>query len=245
MVKLCEGRLPNDVVMVNPRVQSLLGQAYAELGFDHKEKARACFREAEGMGYTDVFMMRRWYNMELQYNQPEAERICDEMIKRSSDNPRALSEFWSKKGACEFQKANSILSVSRDKAFQALRASIVCYFEALWIATTARIDTAETARWAERPLFRLITLIGDELENIPLLIDELTQRRHDLTKEAAQLLIGNFRKIPARTVEASPKRFKGFCSRSSAVITRAFRALDHFPAFKAVKEEMDYIQTAL
>ncbi|ANL25834.1 hypothetical protein AMJ96_PD00634 (plasmid) [Rhizobium sp. N113] len=245
MVKLCEGRRSNDVVMVNPRVQALLGQAYAEMGFDHKEKARVCFRQAEGLGYTDVFMMRRWFNMELQYNQPEAERICDEMIKRSADNPRALSEFWSKKGACEFQKANSVVTVSRDKALQALRSSIVCYFEALWVAASARIDTTETARWADRPLFRLVTLIGDELEHIPLLIEELTQRRHDLTNQAAQLLLSNLRKIPAKTVEAAPKRFKGLCSRSSAMISRSFKKVEDYPAFKTVKDELDYIQTVI
>jgi len=80
-------------------------------------RMRSPFRQAEGIGYHDIFMMRRWYNMEFIYNLPEAERICGKMIDASSNNPRALSEFWSKRGQCHFARATSLATSSREKPF--------------------------------------------------------------------------------------------------------------------------------
>ncbi|PCK77484.1 hypothetical protein [Rhizobium sophoriradicis] len=243
MRKLGESFSINDVVLANPRVLALLGQANAELGPDYKEKARAYFRQAEGIGYHDIFMMRRWYNMEFTYNLPEAERICGKMIDASSNNPRALSEFWSKRGQCHFARATSLATSSREKALLSLRDSIVNYFEGWWIAATARIDASEGSYWAERPLHRLILWMGQDVEHIFLLIEELAQKRHDITPGAAQLLVRYIRQVPAPGNVR--KKIKGLSSRVSQSLVKTLRDLERYPGFASVYDELVEIQSLL
>ena len=45
----------HDPVLANPRVRSLVGQAYSALGSDFREEARGWFKAADGLGYRDVF----------------------------------------------------------------------------------------------------------------------------------------------------------------------------------------------
>ncbi|MBP1884886.1 hypothetical protein [Sinorhizobium mexicanum] len=245
MVSLGESFSPNDTVLANPKVLALLGQACAELGPDHKEKARAYFRQAEGIGYHDVFMMRRWYNMEANYNLPEAERICTKMIENSRDNPRALSEFWSKQGQCFFTRANSLATSSRDKALTSLRDSVVSYFEGNWIAASAKFDASDACYWAERPLHRLVSLMGEDIEHIFLLIEQLAQRRHDITADAAQVLIRYVRQIPAPIVEGARRKIKGLCSRTSQALVKSLKDLQRFPGFAGIYDELSAIHDLL
>jgi hypothetical protein len=56
MTALIFGSMPN---------HTLLGQAYSALGGNYREKARESFKHAAGLGFYDVFMMRRWFHMEF------------------------------------------------------------------------------------------------------------------------------------------------------------------------------------
>lgn len=55
----------SDPVFSNPRIQSLLGQAYAELGGIFRESARKAFASASSTQYSDISMMRSWYYLEM------------------------------------------------------------------------------------------------------------------------------------------------------------------------------------
>jgi hypothetical protein len=76
------GRTADDPILVNPRIQSLVGQAWSALGPEFRENARSSFKAAESVNFRDVYMMRRWYFLELDsgYGLAEAERICNVMI---------------------------------------------------------------------------------------------------------------------------------------------------------------------
>jgi hypothetical protein len=104
VVRIAEQMPAHDVALDNPKLRSLLGQAYKELGSDFREKARECFKHAEALGYLDIFMLRRWFHMEFMsgYGLSEAERICKLVINGQKFGPRFKSELWSKLGSCLF-----------------------------------------------------------------------------------------------------------------------------------------------
>ena len=162
VVSMGEAIPKSDAVFLNPKIRSLMGQAYAEMGPNYRERARDCFKYAEGLGYRDLPMMRRWFTMEFLagYGLTEAERICRVMIEDQRNQPRARSEFWSKLGQCNSNRANALLAVNREKGFDHLRRSIVCYLEGLYVgAGVANLDTGLNLSWLERPLHRLVAAI--------------------------------------------------------------------------------------
>lgn len=121
------------------------------------------------------------------------------------------------------------------KCLLSLRDSIVNHFEGWWIAATARIDAWEGSCWAERPLHRLVSWMGQDVEHIFLLIEELAQKRHDITPGAAQLLIRYIRQVPAPGNVR--KKIKGLSSRVSQSLVKTLRDLDRYPGFASVYDE--------
>ena len=242
VTRVAERYASHDQVIVNPKVQSLLGQAYSELGPEMREKARTCFKHAEGLGYRDIFMMRRWFNMELYsgYGQSEADRICRVMIDDSKITHRAKSEFWSKLGACEFAKSRAVATSSNDKALIYLRSSIVSYCEGMWIGQrSADFDASLGLGWLERPLHELVLRAGREIEQFFVLLEDLSRQRHDVFLDAAKLIISYLTRSPVTADEMLRAQLKGFASRASATIKREVKNANETPGFGFVLDALN------
>ena len=114
---MCEAIPNGDLAMENPRIRAIMGRAYVSLGKDYREKARQCFRHAEGLQYLDVPMLRSWFFMEFTsgYNLGEAERICKLVIDHGTISLRFKSEFWNKLGSCYHQRSFSFIGVNRER----------------------------------------------------------------------------------------------------------------------------------
>jgi AAA ATPase domain len=235
-------------VLVNPKVRSLLGQAYSELGPNFREKARECFKHAEGLGHRDVFMMRRWFNMELYsgYGLSEAERICQNMIGDEKVGPRTQSEFWSKLGACYLARANGVIGVNRDKGLEHLRNSIVCYLEGLWVGTKVKdFDLSDNLIWLEKPLHRLIVAMRSDIEEFFKLLEALADRKHDVVEEGISLVLEYLTRSPVPADLKLRQKLKGLCARTVARIVRTTRSPSSYPGLSMIVDALERIREEL
>ncbi|MCZ8261160.1 MAG: hypothetical protein O9333_13640 [Beijerinckiaceae bacterium] len=235
-------------VLVNPKVQSLLGQAYSELGSDLREKARECFKHAEGLGHRDVFMMRRWFNMELNsgYGLSEAERICQTMVDGEKVGLRTRSEFWSKLGACHLARANGVIGVNRDKGLDHLRNSIICYLEGLWVGTQVKdFDLSANLIWLERPLHRLIMAMQSDIEEFFKLLETLAERKHDVVEEGISLVLEYLTRSPVPADLKLRQKLKGLCTRTVGRIVRATKSSSSYPGLSLVVDALERIREEL
>ncbi|WP_312608581.1 AAA family ATPase [Agrobacterium pusense] len=242
VIRISQQYSPNDTVMLNPKVQSLLGQAYSELSPEFREKARSCFKHAEGLGYRDIFMMRRWFNMEHHsgYGQIEAERICKMMIEDTKITQRAKSEFWSKLGACELSKAKSASTASNDKALLHLRNSVVNYCEGMWVGQNSPdFDVGLGLSWLEKPLHELIVRVGREVDQFFVLLEDLARMKHDVYLDAAKLIISYLTRSPVIADEMLRAQLRGFSHRAAATIAREIKSPDSKPGFAFVLEALN------
>lgn len=236
-IHLVDDVKPGDPIMENPKIRALMGQAYAELGPDYREQARECFRHAEGVGYSDVFMMRRWFYMEFSsgYGLLEAERICRSVIEDKRFGPRYKSEFWSKLGSCLFQRALSLLGANRERGLELLRQSIASYLEAIFIGQSTRVlDGAEPLTWMEKPLQRFVFAVGPDVEHFFLLLEELADRKHDVSLEGIDLVLGYLTRSRAPADRSSRQKLKNLCDRTMRKISRSVRPLSSNPGFERV-----------
>jgi dsDNA-binding SOS-regulon protein len=248
IVRISEKFTPHDPVMMNPKVQSLLGQAYSEMGVETREKARSCFKHAEGLGYRDIFMMRRWFNMEHYsgYGQAEAERICRVMISDTKITQRARSEFWSKLGACDLSKAKAVSGVSNDKALLHLRNSIVNYCEGMWVGQRSPdFDANLGLSWIEKPLHEFIMRSGREVEQFFILVEDLARRKHDVFLDAAKLIFSYLTRSPVTADEMLRAQLRGFCSRAIATVGREIKGAEEKPGFAYVLEALNRLKKSV
>jgi hypothetical protein len=244
VVTMREQLRSDDLALENPTIRSLLGQAYSELGGHSWEKARECFKHAEGLGYRDVFMMRRWFHLEFTsgYGWDEAERICRTMLSDQRFGPRVKSEFWSKLGSCLFSKANGILGVSREKGLQLLRQSIYAYLEGIWIGrSTGAMDITNNFAWLEKPLRRFVLVAKGDIDQFFALFDGLPERKHDVDDAAVDLVLGYLTKSSAPTDKASRARLKGLSIKSISKINRSMRPLSAYPGFAKIVETLEVL----
>ncbi|MEI5666909.1 RNA-binding domain-containing protein [Bosea sp. CCNWLW174] len=245
IAQIGEGRSQSDPVLLNPRVQSLLGQAYSELGPDYREKARECFRHAEGLAYRDGYMMRRWYNMELAsgYGVAEAERICNVMINDERFEPRIKSEFWSKLGACYLNRATAISLVNKDKMLEHLRTSICAYLEGLRLGRKGKdFDASDNLNWLERPLAKLIGSMGPNVEQVFLIFEQMSERRNDIDRDGAELIFMYLTRLQQRPDSKMKSYIVGLCSRTSSKIKKSIRKIDEMPGFTFVLQALAAFQ---
>ncbi|WP_193178043.1 hypothetical protein [Oricola nitratireducens] len=248
IVRVAANYSQHDPVAVNPRVQSLLGQAYSELGSDFRERARSCFKHAEGLGYRDIFMMRRWFNMEHYsgYGQTEAERICRVMIDDPKITQRARSEFWSKLGACELSKAQAVSSSSNDKALIHFRNSIVCYCEGMWVGQRSPdFDASLGLGWVERPLREFVMRAGREVEQFFILVEDLARKKHDVFLDAATLIFSYLTRSPVIADEMLRAQIRGFANRAISAIGREVKGVDEKPGFTYVLEALNTLKKSV
>ncbi|KPH04193.1 hypothetical protein B5K08_23265 [Rhizobium leguminosarum bv. trifolii] len=78
--------------------------------------------------------------------------------------------------------------------------------------------------------------MGQDVEHIFLLIEELAQKRHDITPGAAQSLIRYIRQVPAPGNVR--KKIKGLSSRVSQSLVKTLRDLERYPGFASVYDEL-------
>ena len=243
IVNIGETHPRQEAVHVNPRVKALLGQAYSELGLNYREAARACFKHAEGLGYRDRYMMRRWFNMELSsgYGLAEAERICDVMIHDDRFDPIVKSEFWSKLGSCHLERS---AGVGREKAPGHLRQSIIYYLEGLWVGKSVKdFDPGDNLNWLERPLRRLIESTRTEIEQFFLLLDALPDRKHDVDEAGIRLILGYLTRSPIPSDSAIRRQLKGYCARTVGKLTRTTKpSPNNFLGFTLIVDELERVR---
>lgn len=244
VVAMGEQLRSDDLALENPKIRSLLGRAYAELGGHSWEKARECFKHAEGLGYRDVFMMRSWFHLEFMsgYGWDEAERICRTVLDDPRFGPRVKSEFWSKFGSCLFMKANGILGVSREKGLELLRQSIYAYLEAIWIGrSTGEMDIPKNIAWLEKPLSRFVLAAKGDIDQFFALFDGLPDRKHDVDDEAVDLLLGYLTKSRVPTDKPMRARLKGLSMKCISKINRSRRPLSAYPGFTKIVETLEAV----
>lgn len=241
LVAIAEKMPRQDPVLLNPKVRALLGRAYSEMEPTFREKARECFRHAEGLGYRDVFMMRSWFNMELMsgYALAEPERICRVMIEDPKVELRAKSEFWSKRGQCYLKRAEASLGVSVEKARDHFKQSIICYMEGLYIGGKIRgFDTSINLTWIERPLYRFISIMGSDLDAFFDLLEGLVDRKHDLNREGAALMLKYLTYLPVAADEGTRRQARSLCSKSHAMIGKKCKPLSSYPGFEMISDAL-------
>lgn len=239
---------PSDSVLLNPEVQSLVGQAFAELGPDFREHARQCFKHAEGLGYRDGFMMRRWFHMEFQsgYGLQESEEICLRVIKDQKMSARIRSEFWSKLGSCHLKRAESLLNVTREKGIEHLKDSVVCYLEGLWVGSTSdEMKLAENLIWIERPLHRLILDMRSDIEIYFDLFDRIIQRKHDVDVRGISILIDYLTRSQIPADSTIKQKVRGGCMRIAKKIERSFRDYKNLPGMEKLHSTMTHLAASL
>ena len=237
---LCESLPSNDLALENPKIRSLLGQAYSALGGNYREKARESFKHAEGLGFYDVFMMRRWFHMEFTsgYGLAEAERVCGVVINNKNLAPRVLGEFWGKLGSCWFSKSMAVVGVNRPKAIDHLRQSIAAYMEAVRFGR-GRDDISMTFDWMERPVERIIYLTANDVGEIFAVVDLIIERKQDIDADAVEWLFGRFARSPT---PINKERLKGLCARSVQRIAKTFKKVP--PGFEQVTKLLDAVKKA-
>lgn len=237
----------DDSALINPKVRSLLGQANSELGQDFREEARKWFKAAEGLGHWDVFMMRRWYNMEILsgYNSREAERICTVVLNDEKLANRYKSEFLSKLAKCYSFQASSIINADYEKGTGLLRQSVDTYMEALWIGTGAYgFDLSETLVWLERTAQRFFEAIRDNIEQIFILLEGFTHRKHDVPEEGAMIVLNSLLQAPVPVHRKDVRnRLKGLCTRTIKKINQPQRPLADNPGFKMIVFTLEDIRS--
>jgi len=246
IVLIGKGLSQDDSALINPKVRSLLGQAYSELGQDYREEARKWFKAAEGLGHWDVFMMRRWYNMELLsgYNSREAERICMVVLNDKKLGNRYKSEFLSKLAKCYSFQASSVINADHEKGIGLLRLSLDTYMEALWIGAEAQgFDLTETLSWLEKTAQRFFGAIRDDIEQIFILLEGFTLRKHDIPEAGAMIVLNYLLQapIPANRKDVR-NRLKGMCARTIKKITQTQRVLSDYPGFKMIVYTLEDIR---
>jgi hypothetical protein len=237
---LCEQLPNNDLALENPRIRCLLGQGYSMLGGNYREKARESFKHAEGLGFYDAFMMRRWFYMEFTsgYGLAEAERICGVVINNKDFAPKLRSEFSSKLGSVWFQKSMSVMGVNRSKATDNLRQSIAAYMEAVRLGR-GRDDISMTFDWMERPVQRIMSLTGNDVGEIFAILDILIDRKQDVDADAIEWLFRTFARSPT---PINKERLKGLCVRAVQRISKTAKNVP--PGLEQVIQLLDAVKKA-
>ncbi len=249
IVSIADSLGKSNTILVNPRIKSFVGSAYSALGSDYREKAREWFRGAEGLGFRDVFMMRRWYNMELRsgYGLGEAERICKVMLGSGSLSVRHRCEFSSKLANCYFSQSQSLIHGDRPRAVILLQESIRWYFKALHEGISAEnIDLSQTRYWMTNPVKRLFDVLGSDIEPVFAFFESLPDLKHDIDKEGVQII---FNYLMQSRVRADRKEVRnkimGHCTRSIRRINLRPKTTVELEGFKLLLQNIDNLKTRL
>ena len=235
----------DDPILVNPKICSFIGQAYSEMDPQYREKAREFFRAARSVKLYDVFMMRRWYYMELMsgYGLVEAERICKTMIGLQNTPPRYRCEFLSKLANCYSFQAQSHQHTNKERFISYLKESIFGYLEALRIGGGAsNIDLTDTLIWLEKPLARLVSTCRNDTDEIFSFLDRLTELKHDCYPEGASLIMSYVMRLPVPTTKEGRARMRAHCNKIVGKIRRITKSSDRFPGLNSMILPLDALR---
>lgn len=243
----CEAIPTGDVALENPKIRAIMGRAYTALGPDYREQARQCFRHAEGLKYLDVFMLRSWFFMEFTsgYGMDEAERVCHLVIGNEQMSPKYKSEFWNKLGSCYYQRSFSFISVNRERAFSLLRESIKSYLESIYIGRAQRMTLSGPLEWIQKPIRQLLNWVSDDFEELFVLLEQLSESKHDVDSEAIELFLGFFLRSPAPKLKRHRDRIRALCSRTINRIVKNKRLLTANPGFELIVTTLEALRSKL
>lgn len=245
VIFLAESLPSHDPCLANPMVLAFLGQAYARSSADKREKARECFRQSSALGTHDLQMMRTWYYLELRsgYGLEEAKRICSIMLDVEQVRGRARSEFLSKLALCYLQEAQSLTSVSREKAVPLFHKAIETYLDAERIAHTNKdMDPTETLNWLQRAVLSFLRYLREDMIEFLGVLETLAARKHDISLEAAQLLTDAMQQSHISSDARFRAKLVGMSRRTAGRLERAAKGDLKFSGLKHIADML--IKTA-
>jgi len=248
VVLLGESLPAHDPCLANPHIHARLGQAYANLGANSREKGRECFRHATALGLRDPAMMRSWYYLETRsgYGIEQAKAVCAMMIESDSVGPRIRSEFLSKLAWCIHQEAGHLKSVSREKAIPLFRTSIETYLEAARIArTVSGMDQNETLNWLSHPVRNFIQYLRDDVAPFLSILEELPAKKHDIGLDSAYILVDGLKKVYIPNDVRVRNRLAGLMRRASSKLDRFINGTTSYPGLSHLAERLSTFAGAL
>lgn len=249
MISLGKSLPSDDPILVNPKIQSLLGQANAESGPASRETARTFFRGAEGLNYFDVFMMRRWYNLEIAsgHGLIEAERICNLVLSEDNLSSRVRSEFKSKLARCLNQQAIDLTFVNRDKTISLLHRSISEYLDALWFGEKGQdIDLGQTLVWLEKPLQRFMSLAHEDPEHVFVFLEQLAEKKRDVHEAGLRLYRDYLLQSPLDVRRPDVRnKVRGLCMRTHRKLSQILKSGARLPSLQLALSRLEDIRVAL
>ncbi|MCZ8105788.1 MAG: ATP-binding protein, partial [Burkholderiales bacterium] len=243
-----EAMSQNDAALVNPIIQSLIGRSHANLGADHRERARDSFRAADAVGYSDVFMMRAWYHVEIQsgYGIGEAARLCGKVITNPRTSTRHRAEFLSKLAFCDLKQAESHRNTDREKYISKLKSSIENYLKAVRFAQNAPdIDINETIRWLDRPLSDIAEAFYYDFGQYLAFLESPCGVGHDIPEPAAPGLIRHLLRLQAPSTAADVHRWQIGIARTIGRIRKQKGFPSNMPGFTYLVSELDRVSDEL
>jgi len=241
MTEVYEGRHRNDPSTSNPKVQSLVGQAYANLGPDCRQKARECFVAADKLNYYDIFMARTWYFLETssEDGNQRAIELCEKILALPKLDTRDKAEFKSKLGSCFMEEARRLRSVSPEKTISALTKSIDAFLSSLWIGRHVReLDSTQPLRWLSEPAFSLIDFLHMDIAPYFALIESLTERKHDVHIDGAAVLIQAMKRSAVWRSAEPMQKISNLMRKTRGKLERYVADSNKYPGFVYLIEQL-------
>lgn len=165
VVSLARELEESDTVLVNPKFNSILGQALVQANPADLVKARDLFRSAANFGFDDIFMFRAWYHAEKMsgYRFGEAIKVCRLVTDNAKYSDRYRSEFSAKIGECMSTQARSISGADNPDKAKLFADAVVHYAWAMhFAASTNELDRSKTLDWLSRALHGYISSAGGD-----------------------------------------------------------------------------------
>lgn len=240
-----DGQIPDEnPVKENPRYKSLLGQAYAGNNIQYRTEAIELFKQAIGLNYRDVFMMRSWYYLERRGDSAsEAKIVCEIVINDPKTSNRHMSEFLAKRGDCLSSQAMIFAWTDRERAISYIKQSLSSYFEGIWIGRgVSELDRSKQKRWLTEVVREFFLLIGNNIEPVFDFVESLPEQKHDVDLEAAAILIEPLRVLAKVNREDARKKAKNMCNRTIGRLNRSFKKTSDLEGFSYIIETLEDIR---
>jgi len=159
---------------------------------------------------------------------------------------RARSEFLSKLALCYLQEAQSLMSVSREKAVPLFRKAIETYLDAELIAHMNKdMDPTETLNWLQRAVFIFLRYLRDDMAEFLGVLDALVTRKHDISLETAQLLTDAMQQLHISSDPRIRAKLAGLSRRTAGRLERAAKGDLKFSGLKHIADMLTKTANAL
>ena len=232
VVSIGEGLDPTDLARANPKVRALLGRAYANMGAGQRAKAVESFRFAESMGYFDIEMMRSWYYVENHAGTEISvlEDLCERVITRPNLAARYRAEFYNKLGRARLAEARALRFVAREKALSFYSGAMHAFMKNLYLAQVNALDPRKTKYDFSVTCNEFIASSRGDLDAFFKAIEAATEEKHDISVEAAEVIVKSLVNSPHLPFSEQGKRkFYGHVRRCRNKLDRAVKAISSGP----------------